>query len=51
MEKRSLHEDIFQTYSTHDIADLLTRHGLMIDIDIVSKKGKLMTCYCAIGAK
>jgi ubiquinone/menaquinone biosynthesis C-methylase UbiE len=51
MEKMSLHNDVFQYYSTGDLTELLSMLGSMNDIDIVSKNGKPMTCYCAIGTK
>ena len=51
MEKMSLHDDVFRYYSTDDITELLSVHGSLNDIEIVSRKGKPMTCYCAIGIK
>jgi ubiquinone/menaquinone biosynthesis C-methylase UbiE len=51
MEKMPLNRDVFQYYSTHDITGLLSIHGLLNNIDIISKKGKQKTCYCAVGTK
>ncbi len=51
MEKMPLHDDVFQYYSTDDLTELLKAHGSLNDIDIVSKKGNPMTCYCVVGTK
>jgi ubiquinone/menaquinone biosynthesis C-methylase UbiE len=51
MEKMPLNRDVFQYYSTHDLTGLLSIHGLLNNIDIISKKGKQKTCYCAVGTK
>lgn len=51
MEKMPLHEDVFRYYSTEDLSDLLSVHGSLHDIEIVSRKGRPMMCYCAIGTK
>lgn len=51
MEKMSLHDDVFRYYSTEDLTELLSAHGLLRDVEIVSRKGKSMTRYCAIGSK
>jgi ubiquinone/menaquinone biosynthesis C-methylase UbiE len=51
MEKMPLNRDVFQYYSTHDITGFLSIHGLLNNIDIISKKGKQKTCYCAVGTK
>lgn len=51
MEKMPLNRDIFKYYSTHDIKELLSVHGSLNDIDIISKNGKQKTCYCAVGTK
>jgi ubiquinone/menaquinone biosynthesis C-methylase UbiE len=51
MEKMPLDRDVFQYYSTHDLTELLSIHGSLNNIDIISKKGKQKTCYCAVGTK
>jgi SAM-dependent methyltransferase len=51
MDKMSLNRDVFQYYSTHDLNELLSVHGSLNNIDITSKKGKQLTCYCAVGTK
>jgi len=51
MEKMPLNRDVFQYYSTHDLTELLSIHGSLNNIDIISKKGKQKTCYCAVGTK
>jgi ubiquinone/menaquinone biosynthesis C-methylase UbiE len=51
MEKMPLNRDIFQYYSTPEITKLLSIHGQVNNIEIISKKGKRTTCYCAIATK
>lgn len=51
MEKMPLNRDVFQYYSTHDLTDLLSINGSMNSVDIISKQGKQVSCYCAIGTK
>ena len=51
MEKMSHNMDVFQYYSIQDLTELISIHGSMNNIDIISKKGKQRTCYCAIGTK
>jgi ubiquinone/menaquinone biosynthesis C-methylase UbiE len=51
MEKMPLNKDVFQYYSTQDLTELLSIHGSLNNIDIISKKGKQKTCYCAVGSK
>lgn len=51
MEKMPLNRDVFQYYSAHDITQLLSIDGSLTNIDIISKKGKQNTCYCAVGTK
>ena len=51
MEKMPLNKDVFQYYSTQDLTELLSIHGSLNNIDIISKKGKQITCYCAVGTK
>ena len=51
MEKMPLNRDVFQYYSTQDLTELLSIHGSLNNIDIISKKGKQNTCYCAVGSK
>lgn len=51
MEKMPLNRDVFQYYSTHDVTELLSIHGSLKNIDIISKEGKQTTCYCAVGTK
>jgi ubiquinone/menaquinone biosynthesis C-methylase UbiE len=51
MEKSPLDRDIFQYYSTHEITELLSLHGSLRNIKIVSKKGKRTTRYCAMATK
>ena len=51
MEKMPLERDVFQYYSTHDVTELLSIHGSLNNIDIISKKGEQQTCYCAVGTK
>jgi len=51
MEKMSLDRDIFQYYSTQDIAELLSAHGSLGNVEVIARKGKQKTCYCAIGTK
>ena len=51
MEKMPLNRDVFQYYSTQDLTELLTIHGSLNNIDIISKKGKQKTCYCIVGSK
>jgi ubiquinone/menaquinone biosynthesis C-methylase UbiE len=51
MEKMPLNRDVFQYYSAHDITQLLSIDGSLTNIDIISKKGKQNTWYCAFGTK
>jgi ubiquinone/menaquinone biosynthesis C-methylase UbiE len=51
MEKAPLNRDIFQYYSTHDITELMSIFRPVNNIEIISKKGKPRTCYCAVGTK
>ena len=51
MEKMPLNRDVFQYYSTHDVTELLSIHGSLKNIDIISKEGKQTTCYCVVGTK
>lgn len=51
MEKMPLSRDVFQYYSTQDLTDLLSRHGALSKIDLIAKKGKQKTCYCAVGTR
>jgi len=51
MEKMPLNRDVFKYYSTHDLKELLSNHGSLDDIDIISKNGIQKTCYCAVGTK
>ena len=51
MEKMPLNRDIFKYYSMQDLKELLSIHGSFEDIDIISKKGKQKTCYCAVAIK
>jgi ubiquinone/menaquinone biosynthesis C-methylase UbiE len=51
MEKMPLNRDIFQYYSTHGITELLSIRGPLNNIQIISKKGKRTTCYCAVATK
>jgi tRNA G46 methylase TrmB len=44
-------EDVFQYYSTQDVTDLLAIDGSPNSVDIMVKKGKRRTCFCAVGAK
>jgi ubiquinone/menaquinone biosynthesis C-methylase UbiE len=44
MEKMSLNRDVFQYYSTKDLTELLSIHGSLNNIDIISKKVKQKTC-------
>ena len=51
LEKTPLNEDVFQYYSTQDVTDLLAIDGSLNSVDIMAKKGKRRTCFCAVGAK
>ena len=51
LSKMPLSRDVFQFYSTHDLTQLLSIHGSLKKIEIISKKGKQKTCYCAVGTK
>jgi ubiquinone/menaquinone biosynthesis C-methylase UbiE len=51
MEKAALDRDIFQYYCLNDITQLLSTSGPFDNVDIISKKGKQKTCFCAAGTK
>jgi ubiquinone/menaquinone biosynthesis C-methylase UbiE len=51
MEKMPLNKDVFKYYSTNDLVKLLSIHGSLNNIDIISKKGEGKTCHCAIATK
>ena len=51
MEKMPLNRDVFQYYSTDDLALLLANNGPLNDVEIVSKQGRQKACHCAIGTK
>ena len=51
MKKMPLNKDVFQYYSTQDVTELLSINGSLKNIDIITKKGKQKTCYCAVGTK
>ena len=51
MEKMPLNKDVFQYYSTDDLAQLLSVHGSLNNIDFILRKGKRKTCYCAVATK
>jgi len=51
MEKMPLNREVFQYFSTHELNELLSVHGSLNNIDIISKKGNQQTCYCAVGTK
>jgi ubiquinone/menaquinone biosynthesis C-methylase UbiE len=51
LEKMPLSKDVFEYYSTHNLTELLSINGSMTNVDIVSKQGEPVSCYCAIGTK
>ena len=51
MENMSIDPDMFQYYYPHDVTELLSIHGSLNNIDMISKKGKQNMCYCAVGTK
>jgi len=51
MGKMPLNRDVFQYYSTSELADLLSIDGSLNSVDIISKKGKSMSCHCAVATK
>lgn len=51
MEKMPLNLDVFQYYSTQDIAELLSHHNSINNVEIISRQGKKTPCYCAVGTK
>ncbi len=51
LEKTPLSEDVFQYYSTQDVNNLLAIDGSLNSVDIMAKKGKRRTCFCAVGVK
>ena len=51
MEKMSLHKDIFKYYSPLDMKKLLSTCWEIRDIQILHKKSKGMTCFCAVAEK
>jgi ubiquinone/menaquinone biosynthesis C-methylase UbiE len=51
MEEMPLSTDVFRYYSTKDLTELLSTHGTLNNIHVVSKRGKEKTCYCAVGTK
>ncbi len=51
MEKISLDMEVFRFYSKDNISELLSVHGSLNEIDIISKRGKHNTCYCVSGTK
>jgi ubiquinone/menaquinone biosynthesis C-methylase UbiE len=51
MEKMPLNTDVFRYYSTKDLTELLSTHGSLNDVHIVSKRGRQTTCYCGVGTK
>ncbi len=46
-----LKRDVFKYYSTNELADLLSTDGSLNRVDIISKKGKSMSCHCAVATK
>ncbi len=51
MEKMSLDPEVFHYYTPHNVADLLSIHGALQNVDVISKQGKQRMCYCAVGTK
>ncbi len=50
MGKMPLSKDVFRYYSSADLTELLI-NGSLQNIDIISRKGKQTTGYCAVGTK
>jgi SAM-dependent methyltransferase len=51
METMSLDPNIFNLYSPNEISELLSVHGLLKDVQTVSKKGKQRMLHCVSGTK
>lgn len=51
MEKMNLDNTIFELFSQQDVIELLTSKGKIDDVEILIRKGKGKTNYCAIGIK
>lgn len=51
MEEMALNTDVFRYYSKHEVTELLSTVGSLRNVDIVSKEGRQMTCYCAVGTR
>lgn len=51
MEKMPLNKDVFQYYSTDDVANLLSAGKLFNNVVILSNLEANDNCYCAVGIK
>ena len=51
MEKLSLNRDVFRYYAPADMVKLLSAGEGLKDVTVVSRAGKEMICYCALGTK
>lgn len=51
LEKMQLNMDVFKFYSIQEITDLLSIRGPFNQVNIMSKKEKRTTCYCAVATK
>ena len=51
MQDAKLSRDVFRFYSPRDMQALLASCGVLEDIEIISRKGKTKTLYCASGTK
>ena len=51
MEKMPLSKDVFQYYSTDDVANILSADKMFNNVVILSNRGTNDNCYCAVGIK